>query len=80
MAGRMIHYRCGFNNTTEDFMIDRVIYDESRDGYEIRGKRPQDFLFLTFPHIEVLLTQGEYSKTYTIEYCDCKDTYRIQKG
>lgn len=80
MVGRMIHYHDGFSGATEDFMIDRVIYDESRDGYEIRGKRPQDFLFLTFPQIKELLTQGEYYKTYTIEYCGCKDTYKIQKG
>ena len=73
LVGKRISYHDGFTNDTYEMTIAKV--EKTYQGYKISVEETEDFFHLGAGTMQRLLDNG---KAVTIDYCACKDTFKIQ--
>lgn len=79
LIGKTIAYYDGFSGCSDIFTIDRVEFDNERDGYKAYDENPDNgFMFLKTENFKTLMEQGEYTRHSRIDGCSFRETFTIQ--
>lgn len=78
LVGKKISYHDGFTGSITTFKITEVKFDQERNGYEVRGTRPQDFFFFSANRMLFLAARKELTYCSKIDGCAFEETFTIQ--
>lgn len=78
LVGKKISYHDGFTGSLTAFTITAIKYDQDRHGYEVRGARPQDFLFFSTNRMLILAARKEMTYCSKIDGCAFEETFTMQ--